>query len=81
MIAGDPWMQLALIALVVPLLAAMKGALRTVAVDELMPQWKGPLEKVELGVDDACAGSAVSICLEFHRFAADEADPLARHPL
>jgi ceramide glucosyltransferase len=45
MIGGDPWFQLALIALVVPLLAAMKGALRTVAVDESMPQWKGPLKK------------------------------------
>lgn len=45
MISGDPWMQLALIAFVIPLLAAMKGALRTVAVDELMPQWKGPLKK------------------------------------
>jgi ceramide glucosyltransferase len=44
-ISGDPWFQLALIALVVPLLAAMKGALRTVAVSELMPQWKGPLKK------------------------------------
>jgi ceramide glucosyltransferase len=42
---GAPWIQLALIALVIPLLAAMKGALRTVAVDELMPQWKGPLKK------------------------------------
>ena len=39
----------------IPLLAAMKGALRTVAVDELLPQWRGPLEKVELGVDDARA--------------------------
>jgi len=45
MIAGDPWVQLAMIALVIPLLAAMKGALRTVAVDELMPQWRGPLKK------------------------------------
>jgi ceramide glucosyltransferase len=45
MISGDPWMQLALIAFVIPLLAAMKGALRTVAVEELMPQWKGPLKK------------------------------------
>jgi ceramide glucosyltransferase len=40
-----PWQHLALITLAIPLLAAMKGALRTVAVDELMPQWKGPLEK------------------------------------
>ncbi len=43
--AGEPWMQLALITLVIPLLAAMKGALRTVGVDELMPQWRGPLTK------------------------------------
>jgi ceramide glucosyltransferase len=40
MAAGDPWIQLALIALVIPLLAAMKGALRTVAVSELLPEWK-----------------------------------------
>lgn len=45
-LAGDPWIQLALFAFVVPLLAAMKGAVRTVAVEELMPQWKGALEKV-----------------------------------
>ena len=41
MIGGDPWVQLALMALVIPLLAAMKGALRTMAVDELLPQWRG----------------------------------------
>lgn len=40
MVAGDPWVQLALIALVIPLLAAMKGALRTMAVNELLPEWK-----------------------------------------
>ena len=45
MIAGDTWIELALITLVIPLLAAMKGALRTVAVDELLPQWRGPLKK------------------------------------
>ena len=45
MISGDTWIELALIALVIPLLAAMKGALRTVAVDELLPQWRGPLKK------------------------------------
>jgi cellulose synthase/poly-beta-1,6-N-acetylglucosamine synthase-like glycosyltransferase len=44
-IDGAPWVQLFLVTLVIPLLAAMKGALRTVAVDELMPQWKGPLKK------------------------------------
>ena len=67
MAAGDPWIQLALMALVIPLLAAMKGALRTVAVDELMPQWRGPLEEMELGVDDARAAGAISICVEFYR--------------
>jgi ceramide glucosyltransferase len=45
MIGGDPWVQLALITLVIPLLAALKGAIRTVAVDELLPQWKGPLKQ------------------------------------
>jgi len=45
MTGGDPWFQLAVIALMVPLLAAMKGALRTVAVDELMPEWKVVLKK------------------------------------
>jgi cellulose synthase/poly-beta-1,6-N-acetylglucosamine synthase-like glycosyltransferase len=45
MIAGDTWIELALITLVIPLLAAMKGALRTVAADEVLPQWRGPLKK------------------------------------
>ena len=45
MIAGDTWIELALITFVIPLLAAMKGALRTVAVDELLPQWRGPLKR------------------------------------
>ena len=45
MIGGDTWVELPLITLVIPLLAAMKGALRTVAVDELLPQWRGPLKK------------------------------------
>ena len=45
MVSGDTWIELALIALVIPLLAAMKGALRTVAIDELLPQWRGPLKK------------------------------------
>jgi hypothetical protein len=44
-IGGDTWIELALVTLVIPLLAAMKGALRTVAVDELLPQWRGPLKK------------------------------------
>jgi ceramide glucosyltransferase len=40
---GDPWFQLVLMALVVVLLAMAKGALRTVAVTELLPEWKAQL--------------------------------------
>lgn len=43
--ADDPWVQPALMALVIPLLAAMKGALRTVAVSELLPDWKVQLHR------------------------------------
>ncbi|HEV3254862.1 MAG TPA: glycosyltransferase family 2 protein [Candidatus Acidoferrales bacterium] len=42
-LAGDTWLALAILALVVPLLAAIKGALRTVAVEELLPDWKSRL--------------------------------------
>lgn len=45
MIEGDPWGQLALIALAVPLLAAMKGAIRTAAINELLPEWKTALQE------------------------------------
>lgn len=45
MISGDPWGQLALLALIVPLLAAMKGAMRTIAVNEVLPEWKGKLQE------------------------------------
>ena len=45
MFEGDPWGQLALIALVIPLLSAMKGVLRTIAVNELLPEWKGKLRE------------------------------------
>jgi cellulose synthase/poly-beta-1,6-N-acetylglucosamine synthase-like glycosyltransferase len=45
MVAGDPWVQLALVALVIPLLAAMKGALRTMAVNELLPERKAQLNQ------------------------------------
>ena len=45
MISGDPWVQLALIAAVIPLLSAMKGALRTVVVNDLMPEWKARLNE------------------------------------
>ena len=40
MIDGDPWMQLVLLAFVIPLLATLKGAVRTIAVIELLPEWK-----------------------------------------
>ncbi|MFZ0636658.1 MAG: glycosyltransferase family 2 protein [Candidatus Acidiferrales bacterium] len=40
MISGDPWGQLLLLALAIPLLATMKGALRTIAIGELLPEWK-----------------------------------------
>jgi len=45
MIDGDPWIQLVLSTLAIPLLAALKGALRTVAVGELLTEWKGPLRE------------------------------------
>jgi ceramide glucosyltransferase len=40
MIAGDPWIQILLMALVLPLLAAVKGAFRAIAAGELLPEWK-----------------------------------------
>jgi len=43
MIEGDPWGQLVLMAAAVPLLAAMKGAMRTIAVSEVLPEWKAKL--------------------------------------
>jgi len=43
MISGDSWGQLALLELAPPLLAAMKGALRTAALDQLLPEWKARL--------------------------------------
>lgn len=45
MIEGDPWGQLVLLTLAFPLLAAMKGALRTIAVNELLPEWKAQLRE------------------------------------
>ena len=45
MMAGDPWMQLLLMALVIPLLAATKGAMRTMAVGDLLPAWKAQLHE------------------------------------
>lgn len=40
---GDPWMNLVLIAFVVPFLAVIKGVLRTIAVGEMLPEWKTQL--------------------------------------
>jgi ceramide glucosyltransferase len=45
MIGGDPWFQLALLVLVIPILAMLKGAVRTIAVSELLPEWKAALQK------------------------------------
>ena len=45
MIQGDPWGQLVLSALAVPLLAAMKAAMRTAAVNELLPEWEATLKE------------------------------------
>jgi len=42
-IYGEPWIQLALVAIIVPLLAAAKGALRCVAVSDILPEWKKAL--------------------------------------
>jgi ceramide glucosyltransferase len=43
MAGGDPWIQLVLVTLVVLVLPAMKGALRTIAVLEMLPEWKAQL--------------------------------------
>jgi cellulose synthase/poly-beta-1,6-N-acetylglucosamine synthase-like glycosyltransferase len=40
LVSGDPWIQLALVALIVPLLSAAKGALRCMAVSDVLPEWK-----------------------------------------
>lgn len=40
---GDPWMNLALIAFVIPFLAVLKGVLRTIAATEMLPEWKAQL--------------------------------------
>jgi ceramide glucosyltransferase len=45
MIAGDPWIQFVLIALVIPLLAAVKGAMRTVVILDLLPEWRAKLNE------------------------------------
>jgi cellulose synthase/poly-beta-1,6-N-acetylglucosamine synthase-like glycosyltransferase len=45
MISGDPWGQFLLMAAVIPLLTAIKGAIRTVAVLDLLPEWKAKLNE------------------------------------
>lgn len=45
MASGDPWGQLFLMTLVIPLLAVMKGAIRTIAMNELLPEWKIKLQE------------------------------------
>jgi cellulose synthase/poly-beta-1,6-N-acetylglucosamine synthase-like glycosyltransferase len=45
MVEGDPWLQLALMIMVIPLLAAMKGAIRTIAVNELLPEQRTRLRE------------------------------------
>jgi ceramide glucosyltransferase len=42
---GDPWGQLALLALAIPLLAAIKGAIRTAAINDLLPEWGSQLQE------------------------------------
>ena len=81
MVDGDPWGQLLLVTLAIPLLAAMKGAMRTIAVSEAMPEWKAKAAGMELGVPSAGAGGAIFIFVEFYYVAADQEHPLARHSL
>jgi hypothetical protein len=45
MIDGDPWSQILLLALAVPLLAAMNGVVRIVAINEAIPEWKKKLQE------------------------------------
>ena len=40
MIAGDVWGETLMLSFAIPLFAAIKGALRTVAVADLLPEWK-----------------------------------------
>ncbi len=45
MISGDSWVQLALLTVVIVLVAAMKGAIRTAAINELLPEWRSQLQQ------------------------------------
>jgi ceramide glucosyltransferase len=45
LVSGDPWIQLFLMAMVIPLLAMAKGAMRTIAIGELLPAWNKQLNE------------------------------------
>jgi ceramide glucosyltransferase len=45
MVDGDPWMNLVLIAIVIPFLSVLKGVLRTIAVLEMLPEFKAQLNQ------------------------------------
>jgi ceramide glucosyltransferase len=45
LVSGDPWIQLFLMAMVIPLLAAAKGAMRTMAIWDILPAWKTKLNE------------------------------------
>jgi hypothetical protein len=40
MFAGDVWGETLMLSLAIPLFAAIKGALRTIAISDLLPEWK-----------------------------------------
>ncbi|MGH9775370.1 MAG: glycosyltransferase [Candidatus Acidiferrales bacterium] len=44
-LAGEAWLGLAILWLLVPLLAAMKGTLRMAAVGEILPEWRTQIAK------------------------------------
>jgi ceramide glucosyltransferase len=45
MINGDPWIQMVMLTAVIPLLAAVKGALRTLVLGELLPEYKAKINE------------------------------------
>jgi ceramide glucosyltransferase len=45
MVDGDPWMNLVLMAIVIPFLSVLKGVLRTIAVLEMLPEFKAQLNQ------------------------------------
>ena len=84
MIDGDPWMQLVLLALVIPLLATLKGGVRTIAVTELLPEWKARRVATSgpgYGLH-SCAFGFVSVWRGILlRIGCDQTDSMARHSL